>query len=130
MACLDTELLVGLLRNEKKAVEIVGWLEDEATPLTTTIITAYELLKGAEISKKSKENVRLVKDILENLNVLDMDIRASEKAAKVYRELRDKGSFVGEFDVLIAAICLAAGETLISNDKHFSKISGLKLKSW
>lgn len=130
MVCLDTEILVGLLKNEDEAVKTIGRLEDGAAPLTTTAITAYELFKGAEISKKSKENLRLIKDVLKNLHLLDLDTRASETAAKVYRDLREMGELVGEFDILIASICLANDETLISNDEHFARIPGLRLKNW
>jgi predicted nucleic acid-binding protein len=58
--------------------------------MTTTSITAYELLKGAEISAKPKENVHLIKDILSNLHVLDFDATSSEKASKIYTWARQK----------------------------------------
>jgi predicted nucleic acid-binding protein len=130
MVCLDTDLLVGLIRNDSAATKIISNLEQETLPMTTTSITAYELLKGAEISAKPKENVHLIKDILSNLHVLDLDATSSEKASKIYKELNSKGILIGEFDILIASICIANDETLISNDEHFGGIKELKWKKW
>lgn len=98
--------------------------------MTTTSITTYELLKGAEISVNPKENVQLIKNILSNLHVLDFDTPSSEKASRIYKELNSSGILVGEFDILIASVCIVNDETLISNDEHFGRIKELKWKKW
>lgn len=130
MVCLDTDLLVGLVRNNPAAVKTISELEQESLPLSTTSITAYELLKGAETSANPKENVQLLKNILSNLHVLDFDAPSSEKASRIYKELNSSGILTGEFDILIASVCIVNDETLISNDEHFGRIKGLKWKKW
>jgi len=130
MVCLDTDLLVGLVRNNPAAVKTISDLEQGSLPMTTTSITTYELLKGAEISVNPKENVQLIKNILSNLHVLDFDTPSSEKASRIYKELNSSGILIGEFDILIASVCIANDETLISNDEHFGRIKELKWKKW
>jgi predicted nucleic acid-binding protein len=42
-----------------------------------------------------------------------------EEAAKFYIELKNKGTMVGEFDILIAAITRANNEEFVTRDEHF-----------
>lgn len=53
MVCLDTDLLVALLRGEPRAVSSIEKLEGEGEHLATSAISAYELLKGAIISSSA-----------------------------------------------------------------------------
>ncbi|MGB9660224.1 MAG: type II toxin-antitoxin system VapC family toxin [Nitrososphaerales archaeon] len=130
MACLDTDILVSLIKGDPKAVSFINTLERKGEELRSTIITAYELLKGAAISVKSDANVRLVKDLLSNIAILELDSPSVELASMIYQKLRRKGEMIGEFDILIAAISIKRGEELISNDKDFFKIEDLKVRLW
>ncbi len=130
LACLDTDILVSLIKGDPKAVSFINTLERKGEELRSTVITAYELLKGAVISVKSDVNVRLVKDLLSNIAILELDSPSVELASTIYQKLRRKGEMIGEFDILIAAISIKRGEELISNDKDFFKIEDLKVRLW
>jgi predicted nucleic acid-binding protein len=88
---LDTDILVALLKGEPEAVQTISGLEEKGDRVATTIVTAYELLKGAYISSKPKENLLKVQDIISNLQVLDLSLQACEEASKIYLELRKAG---------------------------------------
>lgn len=130
MVCLDTDILVGLLRGDGRAIGVIEELQRRVEPLKTTIITAYELLKGAASSSKPRENMRLVKEMLSNINILTLSYGACEEASRIYVKLRRRGIIIGEFDLLIAAIAIHNDELLISRDKHFKLIEELKLETW
>jgi len=130
MVCLDTDILVGLLRGDGRAIGVIEELQRRVEPLKTTIITAYELLKGAASSSKPRENMRLVKEMLSNINILTLSYGACEEASRIYVKLRRRGITIGEFDLLIAAIAIHNDELLISRDKHFKLIEELKLETW
>ena len=130
MVCLDTDILVSLIKGDPKAVSFIRTLEREGEELKSTVITAYELLKGAVISVKSDANVRLVKDLLSNVTILELDSPSAELASTIYQKLRRKGEMVGEFDILIATISIKREEELISNDKDFLKIEDVKVRFW
>ncbi len=130
MACLDTDILVSLIKGDPKAVSFIDTLERKGEEIRSTVITAYELLKGAVISVKSDANVRLVKDLLSNIAILELDSPSVELASTIYQKLRRKGEMIGEFDILIAAISIKRGEELISNNKDFFKIEDLKVRLW
>lgn len=130
MAVLDTDILVALLKGTPDATEKLRKLAEKSERVATTIITTYELLKGASISSKPQENLMKVKDAISSLQVLDLSLMACEEASKIYRDIRKTGSAIGEFDILIAAIARTYDETIITRDEHFKLIRGTKLTDW
>lgn len=130
MVCLDTDLLIGLLRGDGKAAEILKRLEYERRTPTTTAVTAYELLKGAHISSEPAKNAESVKRLLEGLRVLPLTEESGRCSASIYVDLRAKGKMSGEFDVLIAGIAMENQETLISRDEHFAAMKGVRVQRW
>ena len=127
---LDTDILIALLRGETDANEAMQGLEEKGDRVATTIITAYELLKGAYLSSKPRDNLAEVQKLLSNIEVLDLTLQACEEASKIYRDLRKAGGLTGEFDVLIAAIARTYDETIMTRDEHFKLIRGARLVGW
>jgi predicted nucleic acid-binding protein len=65
------------------------------------------------------------------MQILDLSFNACQEAAKIYKELKNKGSMVGEFDILIAAITRTNNETLVTRAEHFDLlIPSTKLLKW
>ena len=112
MTILDTDIIVALLKGTPKAVQKITSIEKTGEPISTTIVTVYELLKGAYLSCRCEENLAKVTDVISNVQILDLTFNACEEAAKIYKELKNKGTMVGEFDILIAAIIRANNESL------------------
>lgn len=117
MVCLDTDILISLLRGDKAAERAVEEIEGEERPSRTTVITAYELLKGASISSKPEQNTLKVKQLLSNMQVYPLNDNACEEASKIYKELQLSGKKIGEFDILIAGIVIYNDDTLVSRDE-------------
>ncbi len=130
MVCLDTDLLVGLLRGDEKAAEVVKRLEAERRTPAATAITAYELFKGALISSNPGRNLENVKRLMEGVRVLPLTNESCRNGAQVYADLRARGKLSGEFDVLIAGIVAENDETLVSNDEHFSAMKSIRVQRW
>ncbi len=130
MPSLDTDILVSLLKGEHDAVERIRTLQGRGDPISTTIINAYELMKGAYISSKAEENLTKVRDVIANLQVLELSFGAAEEASRILKQLRDSGKLVGEFDVLIAGIIKYHDESLVTRDEHFKAIRGIRLVKW
>jgi len=125
LVCLDTGFLIDWLRGNERAkrkhIEILEGREQ----LTTSIITAYELEKGASFSNNPAKDLNVVHDLLSELLILELNMPSVDLASKLYSDLSAKGKLVGEFDILIAATCIAAGETLVTNDRDFDQITKL-----
>lgn len=130
MVCLDTDVLVALLKGDRKARTLISKLQSLGEPLKTTIITAYELLKGAAISSKPQENLAIIRALILSVPILTLSYGSCEEASKIYSRLKNKGQTVGEFDILIAAIAIYNNENLISEDKHFQLIENLNVQTW
>ena len=130
MTVLDTDILVALLKGAPEALDTIKKLEDQGDQISTTIISAYELLKGAYISSRQQENLGKVRDAISSLKVLDLSVKACEEASKLYSSLKKTGKVIGEFDILIAAIARTHDEAIMTRDEHFKSIRGTKLLKW
>ena len=130
MTVLDTDILVALLKGAPEALDTIKKLEDQGGQISTTIISAYELLKGAYISSRQQENLGKVRDAISSLKVLDLSVKACEEASKLYSSLKKTGKVIGEFDILIAAIARTHDEAILTRDEHFKSIRGTKLLKW
>ena len=127
---LDTDALISLMNGEPSADKAIRDLEEKENQIVTTIISAYELLRGAHISSNPEKNLARVQDVLSNIPILDLTLQACEEASKIYRDLREKGCLIGEYDVLIAGIAKAHAETVLTRDGHFKIVQGLNTIKW
>jgi predicted nucleic acid-binding protein len=130
LTILDTDIIVALLKGEPEALEKIRTLEEKGDTLSTTIVTVYELLKGAYLSSKPQENLMKIRDSISTLQVLELTFNACEEASKIHRDLKKTGYMVGEFDILIAAIANTNDETIVTRDEQFELIRGTKLIKW
>jgi tRNA(fMet)-specific endonuclease VapC len=128
MKCLDTNILIDILRNKHDAGQIVRQLDIESRNATTTV-SALELFYGANHSKNKANNVENVRSLLQKLEVLPLTLGASELAGELMADLAQKGEIIEYRDAMIAGIVLELGITLVTrNKKHFVRIPRIKLE--
>jgi tRNA(fMet)-specific endonuclease VapC len=127
LTVLDTTVIIALLKGKTETLAQINKLIEKEDTLGITTITAYELLKGAYLSTKQKENTQAVKEVISNLQIFDLSPQACEEAAQIYNELENVGKKISEFDILIAAIAKTNNEAILTYDKHFKAIKGLHL---
>lgn len=93
-------------------------------------VTEAELRYGVARLPKATRLGALVGDFLLMVNILPWD----SEAAKHYGQLRAKleldGLPMANLDLMIGAHALALGATLVTNDRAFSRIKGLKIEDW
>jgi tRNA(fMet)-specific endonuclease VapC len=130
MTVLDTSVVVSLLKGTPDAAKNLQALQDTNQRIALTVITAYELLKGANLSSRRQDNLSDVKNILSSVEMLDLSYDATLEAAQIYAELKETGRKIGELDILIAAIAKTNGEDILTRDRHFEIIPGVKLRKW
>lgn len=127
MIVLDTAFIVDLLRGRQKAQEMLSRLEDGNESVCTTSINVLELYRGVFLSKKIDENLRILNAMLDQLLVLDLNEDAYEIFGALSAWLRSSGRPVGDLDEAIAAIALAYGAGVVSRDRHFLLLPGLRV---
>ena len=124
MVCLDSDIIIDFLKNDKNALKKISRIENKGN-LSTTSINIFEILIGfLHVNQLAK-----YQELLKNLKVIEFDFESSEKAAKIFDDLRKKGEMLDPLDIMIASVVIANKETLMTNNiKHFERIKELKLE--
>jgi tRNA(fMet)-specific endonuclease VapC len=137
MACLDTTVLVDLLRSnrdrKRRALKKLEELSSRGESLVTTRLNVAELYVGVELSDDPGRDYRQIHEILGDLDgILEFDDLAARSFGQIAAFLRRAGRPTGDLDILIAATSLAAGNSLLitHNSTHFSFIPGILVESY
>jgi len=127
---LDTNTCVFYLNNSN--ANVVEQLEKLPTAnIKIPSMVAAELLYGAEKSGKREHNMRVFKTFLSIYEIVGFDEKAVDYYAVIRADLERKGQKIGGNDIIIAAIVLAGGGILITNNTdEFSRVQGLKTEDW
>ncbi len=127
MVCLDTDIIVAAFHGDEEAKKTIA--EFDQASLKTTVITACELHRGA--SKLGGNRPNQTKSFLSTVEILCLDQNGAEIFGRLCTELSSRGETTPDFDVLIASIAIANGESLVTrNAKHFKKIRELEVEKW
>ena len=122
--------MVSFLNGTPEAVKKIEELTNQGDMIAITTITVYELLKGAQLSSRQKENLLEVTEAISSVQILDLSNDACLEAARIYCTLKEEGKLIGEFDILIAAIAKTNGQAILTRDQHFKSVPGLILAKW
>ena len=128
MILLDTNILVGILRGNKKVYRrFLMHVGDMAVPA----MVLGELIFGAEKSKNPAKNRNLITTILSALPVMHTNDAIMQTFATQKAALSARGEIVDDADILIAATALVYGATLATcNVRHFVRFDGLLMEDW
>ncbi|MGD0655277.1 MAG: type II toxin-antitoxin system VapC family toxin [Thermoguttaceae bacterium] len=137
MACLDTTILIDLLRSnlqlKRRALDKIEQLSVGGQTIATTRFNLAELYLGIELSDNPQKNYQEINDIFEYLDlVLEFNDFSAQTFGRIASHLRRIGHPAGDFDMLIASTSLAAGHALLvtRNPSHFSGIPDLTVESY
>ena len=126
MPLADTSFIVDLMRRDRGALQRYAGFEKQKISLSTSAITAMELFKGAYVSGNTSSLVK-VRTILELFTILPVDETIYEAFGRISASLFITGNPIGDFDEVIAAIALCNDGEIITRDRHFEKISHLRV---
>lgn len=98
----------------------------------TSTITVAELYSGVYKSPRPQEfRRRLEREVLPRVRVVPFDRRAAETYGRVRAELERAGKPLADPDLMIAAIALSRGLTVVTgNVRHFARVPGLTVENW
>lgn len=110
--CLDSDILIGLLRNDQEAVNVVSSAEGN---FAITTINMFELWSG----RKEKD---VIMPFLSSFHILPFDEKSSLLAGDMRIKLKKTGMDIDIRDIFIAAMCITSGNQLLTNNtKHFER---------
>ncbi|MGA9979991.1 MAG: type II toxin-antitoxin system VapC family toxin [Candidatus Sulfotelmatobacter sp.] len=95
-----------------------------------SVITEAELRFGVARLPQAAKLGLAVEEFLVRVEVLPWDSDAAQHYARLRATLEEQGEPMGNLDLMIAAQALAAGTILVSNDRVFRRVKGLKIEDW
>jgi predicted nucleic acid-binding protein len=102
MVCLDTSVLVSIIRKNRSALEKLRAESDEGNAVSTTVINLCELYSGAYGSRNHERELERVGSVVATLRILGLGSEASRKYGELLNDESLKKNPIGDFDLLIS----------------------------
>ena len=123
---LDTNALSAAADREPAAIEVVARAERLAVP--AIVLGEYRL--GIAQSRRRAEYENWLREWIGTVTVLDIDDETTHHYAAIGLELKRSGKPIPANDLWIAALCRQHSLPLLSRDRHFDVVKGLKRIDW
>ncbi|MEE8605151.1 MAG: type II toxin-antitoxin system VapC family toxin [Candidatus Aminicenantaceae bacterium] len=122
---LDTNAYIGYLRGDEQVLAYLG----QAEFVYMSVFVMGELYSGFRAGKKEKENKQILERFLMKSTVSVLE--GSKETAEIFGLIKDSLKKIGHpipvNDVWIGAHALETGSVLLTYDRHFAVIPGLRL---
>jgi tRNA(fMet)-specific endonuclease VapC len=137
MHILDTDTLSRLHAGDARVQDQKERFDP--SEVVTTVITRIEILRGrfdfvlkaadgAQL-RQAQDWLRRSEELLSRIAILALDATAANQFDNLRQNRKLKK--IGRADLLIAAVTLAHGATLVTrNLKHFRQVPGLHVENW
>ena len=123
---LDTNALSAVADGEDSAIELVARVERLAVPVI--VLGEYRLGIAQSHQKASYES--WLRQWIAAVLVLDIDEETTRSYAAIGLELKKTGRPIPVNDLWVAALCRQHSLPLLSRDRHFDLVSGLRRLDW
>lgn len=123
---LDTNGLSALADGDEAIEPVLS----QAVQLAIPVIVLGEFRYGIVQSRHRAHYERWLSEYVRELRILDIDERTTISYSAVRAELKVAGMLIPANDVWIAALCRQHSMPLISRDRHFDAVSGIRRLSW
>ena len=126
---LDTNTVSYLIRNTHPNVRTQVAQRPPAA-LCISAITRSELLYGVARHPQATRINPVVQEFLRWMDTLDWTAAVAERHGTLRAELERNGIGMSTLDQMIAAHALALDVSLVSNDRVFGRVDGLRWENW
>lgn len=126
---IDTNICIYLLKKRDEALrrKFNSFSTEE---FSVSVITVAELEFGISNSEQQERNRITVTQFLSQFTLLTFNEEDARAYGYIESKLRQAGTPIGAFDTLIAAQAITRNLILLTNDKHFFRISDLRTENW
>lgn len=127
---LDTNAVSALIKDRAKTLSAT--LNERLSGISVCIsaITEAELRFGLARRAVNPNLRRIVENFLASVDILPWNSAGAQRYAHLRAELEALGKPLAPMDLLIASHALAEDCTLVSADRVFAQVSGLRLLDW
>jgi predicted nucleic acid-binding protein len=123
---LDTNGLSALAEGEWRLEPILR----KATQIAVPVIVLGEYRYGIQQSRERQRYEHWLVEYLPKFRVLNVDEQTTTSYAAVRGELKRAGAPIPSNDVWIAALCRQHSLPVLSRDRHFDLVPGLRRIDW
>ena len=123
---LDTNALSAYADGAPQAGAALRGIEGVAIP----VIVLGEYRYGVAHSTRRREYQAWLERYLPNFRILEVTAETATAYAAIRSELRQLGEPIPSNDIWIAALCRQHRLPLLSRDRHFDRIQGLRRLVW
>ena len=95
-----------------------------------SVITEAELRFGVAKYPEATRLKVIVEEFLSFVDIRSWDSDAARQYATVRAAVERTGRPMGNLDIMIAAHAMALGAVLVSSDRVFRRVKGLKIEDW
>ena len=95
-----------------------------------SVITEAELRFGVAKYPEATRLKVIVEEFLSFVDIRAWDSEAARQYATVRAAVERAGQPMGNLDIMIAAHAIALGAVLVSGDRVFRRVKGLKIENW
>lgn len=125
---LDTNTVSWVLKGQSNVVARLATETPERVCLS--VVTEAELLFGVAKRPEARKLRTAIDEFLAAIEVLAWSSASARRYATVRVELERRGKPLGALDLLIAAHAVERDAVLVTNDRAFSAVPGLRLEDW
>lgn len=123
---LDTNGLSALADGDSTLEPVLRKAAEVALP----VIVLGEFRYGVRQSRERQRYEQWLTELLGNFRILDVDEATAASYATVRMELKKAGTPIPSNDVWIAALCRQHSLSLLSRDRHFDLVAGIRRIDW
>ena len=123
---LDTNGVSALAEGESALESILRRANRVAIP----VIVVGEYRYGISRSREQKRYEEWLTEYLPKFLILDIDERTTVPYAAIRSELKRAGTPIPSNDVWIAALCRQHSLPLLTRDRHFDAVPGIRRIAW
>ena len=125
---LDTTFIIDLFRGNEDAIRRAIQLDDARETVFITSVSVFELWQG--LDSKSAEKKKKLEEFVEMIGMLDLNAESAKVGGLVQSELVSKGEMIDPEDSMIAGIAIKHNHSILTRDRDYSRIKGLKLETY
>ncbi|NOY15853.1 MAG: type II toxin-antitoxin system VapC family toxin [Gammaproteobacteria bacterium] len=127
---LDTDMCSYIIKEHPVSVQR-RFRKIAMEQLCISVVTYTELIYGVERSSTRRVNRPVIEDFVRHLDVMDWNSEAADQYGAIRTKLEAAGTLIGAMDMMIAAHAKSIKAVLVTNNqKHFTKVKGLKVENW
>ena len=127
---VDTDITIYWLNNKYPQIDQkIRTVGDDTIFISS--ITVAELFYGAYNSSNPAKNLKLVNELILDINIINFDPKAGKQFGTMKAELKKIGKIINDSDLFIAATAISNDMILVTNNEnHFQRIKNLKIENW